>query len=393
MAASLRSSSRLLAGPGLLLALCQSPPALAAGCPAAGVSAIQVGTVANVAPGGVRTFTVPLGEGQGVIVDLTDIAPSAAAHGEDGESDEAGSAPARRSLRLCDAAGKLLAPLPGEVFEKGGSVTATPDGERLRFVAGSAGQYLVTVAADDNPREILVRRRDAAVSQAPVIPVRLDGEQTGIASSSAPMVFSFAAPAGQWVELRSTSEKDTLLRLAGPDRAGDYSQIAENDDSDGLNPRIRRRLAVAGTYYVQVDSLSDEPGEFKLALSRMPEPQAVRTVPLRTGQSVTGKLQDADDSRLYSLSVAAGHDYRLDLVAPYDGVIAIGLASPVVTDKESDDSGGDFAELSSQDTNTSGLERLSFTARSAGVLLVRVKCFGIGESDGGYTLIATDLGK
>ena len=39
-----------------------------------------------------------------------------------------------------------------------------------------------------------------------------------------------------------------------------------------------------------------------------------------------------------------------------------------------------------------GTERLNFTARNNGTLLVRVKSFGIDDTEGGYTLKATDLG-
>ena len=87
------------------------------------------------------------------------------------------------------------------------------------------------------------------------------------------MVFSFSGTAGQWVMLKSTSEKDTLLRLAGPDKVGEYAQIAENDDSDGLNPVLRRKLPLTGTYYVQVDSLSDESAEFELTINRTDAPK------------------------------------------------------------------------------------------------------------------------
>ena len=50
-------------------------------------------------------------------------------------------------------------------------------------------------------------------------------------------------------------------------------------------------------------------------------------------------------------------------------------------------------EIKSQDSGTTGTEKLTFTARSTGQLLVRIKSFGIGETDGGYTLTATDLGN
>jgi hypothetical protein len=226
-----------------------------------------------------------------------------------------------------------------------------------------------------------------------VVSAQLDASQKGIASSSAPMVFSFAGTAGQWVELKSTSEKDTLLRLAGPDRSGEYSVITENDDSDGLNPMIRRKLPVTGTYYLQVDSLSDEPGDFELSLKRTTAPKpAPPPVALRSGAQVSDKLANGDDVRLYTLPVVAGHSYRLDLTASYDGVVAIGLPNPVEPEDGGDKPDASFSEVKSQDSGTTGTEKLNFTARSTGQLLVRIKSFGIGETDGSYTLTASDLG-
>lgn len=386
----------------LLAATALVPLAQAAPCPAAGGAALTVGTVSDVAPGAARSFSVNLGANEGVIVDLSSLkapvpAPTST-HGEgDGEGDEHDHSstppPVPHTLKLCDAKGTLLAPQPGEVFEKGGSVSATNDGERLRFVATSAGQYTISTAASDEPREILVRRRSVGASPPPVVSAQLDSSQKGITSSKSPMVFSFAGTAGQWVLLKSTSEKDTVLRLAGPDKAGDYLQIAENDDSDGLNPVLRRKLATTGTYYLQVDSLSDEPGEFELSLKRTDAPKPPPPpVALRTGAQVAGRLADGDDVRLYTFAVIAGHSYRLDLTAAYDGVVAIGLPNPVEPDDGGDKPDSAFSEVKSQDSGTSGTEKLNFTARSTGQLLVRIKSFGIGETDGSYTLTATDLG-
>jgi len=388
-----RTTALLLAA----TALAPLAQASAATCPAAGGAALTVGTVADVAPGAARSFSITLGANEGVIVDLSSLKPPAAAasHGDgDDDEHEHGPAPVPHTLKLCDATGAVLAPQPGEVFEKGGSVSATDDGERLRFVATKAGQYTIAAAASDEPREILVRRRSVGASPPPVISAQLDSSQKGITSSSAPMVFSFAGTAGQWVLLKSTSEKDTLLRLAGPDKAGDYSQIAENDDSDGLNPVLRRKLATSGTYFVQVDSLSDEPGEFELSLKRADAPKPPPPpVALRSGAQVADKLADGDDVKLYTLAVVAGHNYRLDLTATYDGVVAIGLPNPVEPDDGGDKPDAGFSEVKSQDSGTSGTEKLNFTARSTGQLLVRVKSFGIGETDGSYTLTATDLGN
>ena len=160
----------------LLLAATALAPlahASAATCPSSGGGALTVGTVADVAPGAARSFSLNLGANEGVIVDLSSLkppAPATTSH-EDGEGDGHGHtpAPAPHTLKLCDTGGKLLAPQPGEVFEKGGSVSATSDGERLRFVAPRAGQYVVSAAASDEPREILVRRRSVGASPPPVV--------------------------------------------------------------------------------------------------------------------------------------------------------------------------------------------------------------------------------
>jgi hypothetical protein len=379
----------------LLIATALTPFGQAWAAPSCGAgagTAVVVGTVADVPTGAAQRYTVDLGAGQGVIVDLSGLRPEAPA-ASDGDDEHADSPPPPRSLALCDARGKLLAPLPGEVFEKGGSFASTPDGERLRFVSPTAAKYTIVVTAGDAPRELLVRGRTVSSSQAPIVAATLGGEKSGTVSSAAPMVFSFDAPAGQWVELKATSERDTILRLAGADRQGDYSVLAENDDSDGLNPRIRRKLAVAGTYYVQVDSLADEAGDFTFSSARIsaPKPPPAPSV-LRAGAPVTGKLADSDSAVLYTLPVAAGHSYRLSLTATYDGVVAIGLPNPLEPDDGGDGPDAGFAEIKSQDGGTTGTEKLNFTARGTGQLLVRVKCFGIGETDGAYSLTATDLG-
>ena len=373
-------------------ALAPFAQAQAANCPSASAKPLTVGSVARVDAGPARTFALNLGVREGVIVDLSSLTPKAPSDGDDEDGDGA-PVPVVQSIRLCDAQGNVLAPQPGEVFAKGGSLTNTEDGQRLRFYATAAGQYLVSVTASEEPREILVRKREGGTIQQPIVSAALGKAQKGITSSKQPMVFSFSGPAGQWVELKSTSEKDTLLRLAAPDREGTYSVIAENDDSEGLNPVIRRKLPIAGTYFVQVDALSDEPGEFELTLTptaapKPPPPPAG----LRVGADIAGKLADGDAVAVYALPVVAGHSYRLELTASYDGVVAIGVPNPVEPEDGGNDADAGFTEIKSQDAGTTGTEKLNFTARAGGQVLVRVKSFGIGETDGSYRLKATDLG-
>jgi hypothetical protein len=383
----------------LALAHAAAPQAAAsAGCAGTDAGALVLGTAARVDPGAARSYSVALAAGQGVIVDLSSLTPAvpAAAAGDEDEDEhdhDAGAKAPLRDLGLCDARGTKLLPLAGEVFAKGGSVTALPDGQRLRFVAPAAGTYKIGVTPSAQAREILVRERVLRDAGGGVAPTGIGKAEEGKVSSSAPQVFSFAGTGGQWVELKSVSENDTVLHLAGPDRRGEYSEIASNDDSDGLNPVIRRKLPVSGTYYLQVDSLGDETKDFTLTLKAIdappPPPPPAR---LSAGATVRGRLSGEDDARLYALPVVAGHSYRLDLTAAYDGVVAIGLPNPVEADDGDAGAGAGFSEVKSQDTGTTGTERLSFTARSTGQLLVRVKSFGIGETDGGYTLVASDLG-
>jgi hypothetical protein len=378
-------------------ALAPLAQAQAAPCPTVGAAPLTLGTVSDVAPGGVRSYSLELNANQGVIVDVVKVvAPKPVAASHDDEEGDSHPAPAvvEHTIRLCDAKGIQLAPDKGEVFEKGGSITSTDDGERLQFLAPVSGQYIVTVAASDEAREVLARRREVGVAKSPVISAALDSSQKGIVSSKAPMVYSFSGTAGQWVVFKSTSEKDTLLRLAAPDRDGNYSVLVENDDSDGLNPVIRRKLPVTGTYFLQVDSLADEPGDFELTLNKTDAPKPPPPpAALRLGTSATGKLADEDDVKLYSLGVVSGHSYQLELTANYDGVVAIGLPNPVEPDNADDKADSMFSEVKSQDANLTGTEKLTFVARSSGQLLVRVKSFGIGETDGSYTLKALDVGN
>lgn len=388
------SGALLLAATTSILALAEPAAAQAASCAPAGASALPVGTVVGVPAGAARNYAITLAANEGVIVDLIDLRPKPAEESEEGEEGPrpASQAPAR-ALRLCDASGALLAPLAGEVFAKGGSVVTTEEGERLRFLPGASGRYTLSVTAGEAPRELLVRRREVGSVQAPIIAATLDIPQKGITSSGAPVVYSFAGTAGQWVELKSKSERDTLLRLAAPDRTGAYAVLAENDDSDGLNPMLRRRLPVTGTYYVQVDSLAAEPGEFDLTLSRIAAPKPPPPpAALRPGTPASGRLADDKDVRLYTLPVVAGHAYRIELDAPYDGVVGIGVANPIEPDDGGSGADAGYADVKSADTGTTGTEKIDFTARSNGSLLVRVKSFGIGESDGAYTLKVTDLG-
>ena len=388
LAAGRRFSTALLLSGAALAA----SPALSATCPAGGASNLGVGTVTPLVGTGAQSFAVTLGAGEGVIVDLSPIGAAAAAASSD-DADSSETAPPR-TLALCDAAGSVVAPAPSDIFDKGGSYSRSDDGERLKFVAPAAGRYIIGVAAGQGAREVLVRRRDLGMAQGTVSALAY-GERgaEGRVSKTRQLLYSFAGTAGQWVEIKSVSEKDTLLNLAGPNRAGEYEVLATNDDSDGLNPVIRRKLPVTGTYFLQVDSLSEEEDTTRVTLARTAAPPPPPLpLALRAGATVTAKLDSADDVRFYALPVVAGHSYRIDLTATYDAIVKIGVPNPVVPDDGETGVKASFSEIKSQDTGTRGTEKLPFTASANGTVLVYVGSFGIGDTDGTYTLSAVDLG-
>ena len=382
------------------LAQAQAAP----GCASAGAGALTLGTVADVAPGSARTYAIRLETGQGVIVDLASLKPKPAAQSAAGDeegdehdhehgSDGAKTPPTAQCQTVRQRRRAACTRSRVKCSKRAAASRRPTTANACASSRAAAARTSIAVSASDEPRELLVRRRLVGAAPPPLVSARLDTTQKGTVSSTAPVVFTFDGAAGQWVELKSTSEKDTVLRLAGPDRQGNYSILAENDDSDGLNPLLRRKLPLAGTYYLQVDSLAEEAGDFELALKRTgapkpPPPPAT----LRLGAATTDKLKDGDDVRLYALPVIAGHSYRLELNAAYDGVVAIGLPNPVETDSDPGKPDASFSEVKSQDSGTTGTERLNFTARSSGQLLVRIKSFGIKETDGSYTLTATDQG-
>ena len=113
---------------------------------------------------------------------------------------------------------------------------------------------------------------------------------------------------------------------------------------------------------------------------------------MRAGTTINAKLADGDDAKLYALPVLSGHSYRIELSAEYDGVVKLGLPNPVDTGEGKEGVESGFSEIASADEGTTGNEKIDFTARQSGSLLVLVKSFGTGETDGSFRLLVSDLG-
>jgi hypothetical protein len=87
-----------------------------------------------------------------------------------------------------------------------------------------------------------------------------------------PRAWSFEGKAGQWVRIAASSQTDTAIHLVGPAADGKSALLGEDDDSEGLNPLIQRKLHVDGTYIVEVQSLGEEPDDITLDVRELPAP-------------------------------------------------------------------------------------------------------------------------
>lgn len=359
-------------------------PALAADCAAAGARDVKVGTLQPLGSGEKGVFAIDLKAGEGVWIELDPTMPAAA-------DDEDGAKTPPTGLKVCDASGKQLAPRASDVFASGGALSKLDDGTlRLAFLPAAAGRYTIVADAVDDTRELLVRDRDVAEGAGASTRIEMGGSDFAKVSSAKPLVYAVDGKAGQWVKITVQSEADTVLHLAAP-MAGGYTVIADNDDSDGLNPRIVRKLPVTGTYYIQVESLGDDAADATVLIEpTQAPPPPPPPAPIKAGQTVKGTLADGDARNLYRLPVVAGHTYTLKVDAPFDAVLEAGVPDPLEADGD-DDSPNGFAALRTVDNGTSGEETLTFTARATGTLLVQVRSFGI-DNGADYTLSASEPG-
>ncbi len=400
------SISRLLSGAAVAaLATVSAPAAFAANGPCAASSGdVTLNQVMMVEAGVARSYAVNLAAGQGVIVDLVnpeqgagDAATAAAdaAMAAGGEHDHSAMAAADGSamaekVRICGASGAQLAPGRASVFdEEGGSgeTSATTDGTRLRFVAPSSGRYMIELGEISGRRELLVRNRSIeAAGETAIMPLTVGGTANGSVAPNAPKIYSFSGTAGQWVEIKSRAEElDTAIRLAGPTSDGSMEVLGYIDDTEGLNPIMKRRLPVTGEYLVQVTSVVGGSGDFTISLDRTaappPPPPAAM---LREGQTINGRLTSTDEFRTFTFDGKAGESYSLELNAKYDAWIKLGLINPLEASGSETETDGGFTMLRSADDNLEGTEKLNFTMARDGRLNVEVRTYGLPESEADY---------
>lgn len=280
-------------------------------------------------------------------------------------------------VAICDPAGFPFGRPLEPAATAGSAADAHAVGEAVIAVLAPAAARL-TVRAPGTP---------ASAREAPAIPFGTPVSAHLI--KDYPRTWSFTGSAGQAVRIAARSDGDTRLKLVGPTAAGGTGQLADDDDSEGLNPEIRRRLLRTGTYFVTVETLSDDPEDVMIELREDAAPalaaavvQAAGTV--RPGAPVNASLGEGAGRQLWRLPVRAGRSYRVTLSARFDAGLDLGLADPLEPADGSPPLG--IALRRSSDTDGSGEEMLAFTAAADGEVLLQVRALDTAGTGGAYAL-------
>jgi hypothetical protein len=289
--------------------------------------------------------------------------------------------PASPPLEVCDVAGAALA----------AEIQANPKGGLIvRFAAPAAGRYTLAAAAATGERQLTLRTLRAPYGDA--VPLILGHTVFARLSPQVPRAWSFEGKAGQWVRIAATSETDTALHLIGPAADGQTALLGEDDDSEGLNPLIQRKLHVDGVYIVEVQSLGEESDDMTLEVRELPAPpQPGPPIALPPGETRRSRLGSIAERVLYDITVRAGHVYKLEASASFDLVLDLGLADPIEPANGALASG--ISVQRTIDNTRAGGEIAAFTAAADGHVLVRVRGLGIDEDGEDFSLTLTDSGR
>ena len=197
--------------------------------------------------------------------------------------------------------------------------------------------------------------------------------------------------AGQRYRISVNSEEfDPVAQLRG---AGTPDPVAENDDSDGLNPRINYTPTESGNYSLRVYGFSsDGRGAYSARVETLaPVPPPITTP--GTPTTVTGTwLHWQGELSATDAETGGKHydDYLMRFEAGqtrYISLEALGELDPMIQIVRADRRDSDPLEMidGDDDTGVNVNSLLAFRAEEAGDYVIRVTSFGTG-STGAYRL-------
>lgn len=293
-----------------------------------------------------------------------------------------------------------------EVFAQGENTALAADDDglgegtdsRLRFTADRAGTYVLRArtlsGVIGGAYSLGLTQRPPAARAPRPSTIRLGQTLRGALTAGDPEsdggqaydAYAFRARAGERFTIDLTSEAfDPVVRV-GQMQAGEFSELAMNDDTleTGLNSRLMFTAPDTGDYIIRATPLSPgETGAYQLALARGPEPAAAQAIEI--GGSVEGALREDDGKGVggatadtYRFSGREGQRIRIDMGSEeFDTYVE--LFDESRTSLAQDDDGAP------EGTNS----RLTFTLATTGTYFIEARAFT--EATGAYSLSVSEV--
>lgn len=293
-----------------------------------------------------------------------------------------------------------------EVFRQGESDALASDDDglgegtnsRLRFTTDQAGTYVLrarTLSGTTGGAYTLgLNQRPAAGRPPRPSGLRVGQSVQGALTAGDPEsddgraydAYAFRARAGDRFAIDLVSEAfDPVVRV-GRMQAGEFNELAMNDDgpSTGLNSRLIFTAEETGDYIIRATPLSvGNEGSYTLALAHGPELAPAQAIEI--GGSVEGSLSEDDGKGTggatadsYRFSGREGQRIRIDMSSTeFDTYVELFDAGH--TSLGEDDDGG------AEGTNS----RLTFTLPRTGDYFIEARAFS--EATGGYSLSVSEI--
>ncbi|GLS01974.1 hypothetical protein GCM10007859_19940 [Brevundimonas denitrificans] len=293
-----------------------------------------------------------------------------------------------------------------EVFHQGDAEAMASDDDglgegthsRLRFTADLAGTYVLrarTLSGVEGGAYTLGLTQRPPAGRAPrPTGIRVGQSIRGALTAGDPEsdggqaydAYAFRAREGDRFTIDLTSEAfDPVVRV-GQMRAGEFNELAMNDDTleTGLNSRLIFTAETSGDYIIRATPLSPgDEGAYTLALARGPELAAAQAIEI--GGSVEGSLAEGDGNGVggstadtYRFSGQEGQRIRIDMSSEaFDTYVELFDAGRVSLAEDDDGA--------AEGTNS----RLIFTLPRTGVYFIEARAFS--EATGAYSLSVTEV--
>ncbi len=269
---------------------------------------------------------------------------------------------------------------------------------RLRFTADRAGDYRLRARTlsgiDGGAYTLALTQRPAAGRPPRPAGIRVGQSIQGALTARDPETdggqaydaYSFRARAGDRFAIDLSSEAfDPVVRV-GQMRAGEFTELAMNDDTleTGLNSRLIFTAEASGEYIIRATPLgAGSEGAYTLALAPGPEFAAAQSIEI--GGAIEAALSEDDGkgaggatADTYEFAGQAGQRIRIDMSSEvFDTYVELFDANRVSLAQDDDGA--------AEGTNS----RLTFTLPGTGVYFIEARAFT--TATGTYSLSVTEV--